>query len=56
MPEDAQNEILTPLGWSVRLSNDRWRIISEIKHPALKGLREEIVATLSNPDEIKKVI
>lgn len=47
-------EIHTPLGWNVRLSDERWRIISEIKHPALVGHREEIVDTLANPDEIRR--
>lgn len=47
-------DIPTPLGWQVHLSADRWRIISEIKHPSLAGHHAEIVAALSDPDEIRR--
>jgi hypothetical protein len=47
-------EIQTPLGWPIRFGEERWRIISEIKHPSLAGHRQDIIATLSNPDEIRR--
>lgn len=51
---EADFKITTPLGWEVRFSAARWRIISEIKHPVIAPFREEIIATLSNPDEIRQ--
>ena len=46
-------EVMTPLGFRVRVTRAYWRIITEIKHPVMRGREEDVKETLRNPDEIR---
>ena len=46
-------EVTTPLGFRVRVTKAYWRIITEIKHPAMRWREEGLKETLRNPDEIR---
>lgn len=46
-------EILTPLNFSVRTSNEYWQKLI-IKHPDIADLEAEVKQALSNPDEIRR--
>ena len=42
-------EVMTPLGFRVRVTRAYWRIITEIKHPVMRGREEDVKETLRNP-------
>lgn len=44
-------EILTPLGFCVRTSEEYWQKLL-IKHPDIAELESEVTQALTNPDEI----
>ena len=46
-------EVLTPLGFRVRVSHTYWSMITTIKHPVMMGREADVKKTLSNPDEIR---
>ena len=46
-------EVMTPLGFCVRVTRAYWRIITEIKHPVMRGREEDVKEALRNPDEIR---
>ncbi|MBF0228140.1 MAG: DUF4258 domain-containing protein [Desulfamplus sp.] len=46
-------EILTPLGFSVRVTHDYWNLISTIKHPVMANKIIEVQETLRDPYEIR---
>ena len=43
----------TPLGFRVRVTRDYWLVITEIKHPVMKGREEDVQEALHAPDEIR---
>ena len=47
-------EVLTPLGFTVRVTQRYWRLIVSIKHPVMAGHEDEVKAALSAPDEIRR--
>ena len=47
-------EIVSKLGKKISVSDERWFMISNYKHPIMKGKEREIQDTLKNPDEIRK--
>lgn len=47
-------EVLTPLNFTVRITEDYWNTIVSIKHPVMKGKEEEVRLTLNGPDEIRQ--
>lgn len=47
-------EARTPLGFSVRVTREYWRIITTIKHPVMAGCETEVQATLEHPEEIRR--
>ena len=51
---DILFEVLTPLGFTVRVTHERWRVISTFKHPATAGREEAVRATLARPDQIRR--
>jgi hypothetical protein len=57
VPVDASDllfEARTPLGFSVRVTTGRWKLIITAKHPVMAG-REALVRTaLEAPDEIRQ--
>lgn len=40
----------TPLGFTVRVTRERWNIIVKSKHPVMAGCEEEVRATLETPE------
>jgi hypothetical protein len=55
VPEpDVLFEILTPNGFRVRVSRDRWELITTVKHPVMAGGETRVRAALESPDEIRQ--
>src|SRR2546421_11321650 len=46
----------TPLGFRVKCTEERWRLISQVKHPVLRNLREVVAEAIREPDEIRRSI
>ena len=46
-------EVLTPLGFKVRVSRAYWRTIVTIKHPVMAGHESAVRETLANPEEVR---
>jgi len=44
----------TPLNCSIRVTVAYWDIITQIKHPIMKGQEKAVQATLIQPDEIRR--
>jgi hypothetical protein len=44
----------TPLGFYVRITEERWDVITRIKHPAMRDRLDDIVATLRLPQQIRR--
>ena len=55
MPDTSELlfEVMTPLGFQVRVTKAYWKIITTIKHPVMAGREVDVEATLKNPDEIR---
>ncbi len=49
-------DVLTPLGFRVVCSAEYWERIVTIKHPPMRGRLTEVVATLSEPDEVRRSV
>ena len=47
-------EVMTPLGFSVRVTRAYWELITSIKHPAMAGHEEDVKKTFEQPDEIRQ--
>jgi hypothetical protein len=47
-------EALTPLGIRVRVSRQRWELISTVKHPVMADGEARVRATLEGPDEARQ--
>ena len=47
-------EALTPLGVRVRVTHERWRLITTLKHPIMMGREDIVKATLENPEQIRQ--
>ena len=47
-------EALTPLGFTVRVTRGRWRLITTIKHPVMRGHEGTVKQTLENPEQIRR--
>jgi hypothetical protein len=55
VPEsDVLFEILTPNGIRVRVSRDRWELITTVKHPVMAGGEARVRAALESPDETRQ--
>ncbi|HXU39366.1 MAG TPA: DUF4258 domain-containing protein [Blastocatellia bacterium] len=50
---DIHFEVLTPLGFSVRVTRSYWELIVTIKHPVMAGRESDVREALQNPDEIR---
>ncbi|GAB4501160.1 MAG: hypothetical protein Fur0035_07010 [Anaerolineales bacterium] len=46
-------EVLTPLGFRVRVTDEYWQLIVTVKHPIMLGREAAVQATLQTPDEIR---
>jgi hypothetical protein len=47
-------EVLTPLGFIVRVSDNYWTLIVTIKHPVMRGRETDVQDTLKQPNEIRQ--
>ena len=44
----------TPLGFTVRVTQSQWTVITTIKHPVMAGCEEEVRIVLQEPGEIRR--
>jgi hypothetical protein len=44
----------TPIGFTVRVTRERWLLITTLKHPVMAGCEEEVRATLETPEQIHR--
>lgn len=51
---DLLFEALTPLGFQVRVTRERWNLITTAKHPSMVGRESSVKATLENPEEVRR--
>ena len=54
MASEILFEVLTPLGFTVRVSDNYWTLIVTIKHPVMRGRETDVQRTLQQPDEIRQ--
>ena len=47
-------EVMTPLGFQVRVTKAYWELIVTIKHPVMAGREEDVKMALTQPDEIRQ--
>ena len=47
-------EVLTPLGFRVRVTRGRWNLITITKHPVMAGRENVVKATLESPEPIRQ--
>lgn len=55
-PEDKDLlfEVMTPLGFRVRVSRSYWNLIISIKHPVMAGHENEVKSALQYPEEVRQ--
>jgi hypothetical protein len=51
---DLLFDVLTPLGFRVRVTRERWRLITTAKHPVMAGREDVVKATLENPEQVRQ--
>jgi hypothetical protein len=47
-------EVMTPLGFLVRVTREYWELIVTVKHPAMKARETDVQAALESPTEIRQ--
>ena len=52
--DDLLFEVLTPLGFRVRVTHAYWNLIITIKHPVMAGHENDVKDALRNPSEIRQ--
>jgi hypothetical protein len=52
--QDVLFEVLTPLGFRVRVLRATWDLIVTVKHPVMARREAEAQDTLAHPDEIRQ--
>ncbi len=52
-PDDLLFEVVTPLGFRVRVNRSYWELIINTKHPIMAGRDGDVRKTLENPDEVR---
>ena len=45
-------QVRTPLGFDVRVTWERWELITIVKHPVMLGREERVRLALEAPDEV----
>ena len=53
-PSDLLFEVETPLGFRVRVGSAHWQFLIRVKHPAMAGREGDVMAALSQPDEVRR--
>lgn len=54
LPDELLFEVLTPLGFRVRVTRSYWELIITIKHPVMVGHENDVKDTLENPSQIRR--
>ena len=54
LPGELLFEVLTPLGFYVRVTRAYWEVIIALKHPAMAGREDMVKDALQNPCEIRQ--
>ncbi len=52
-PNSLLFEVMTPLGFWVRVTEAYWNLIVTLKHPIMAGREQMVIETLANPSEIR---
>ena len=52
--KDVLFEVMTPLGFRVRVTHGYWDLIVNVKHPVMAGREDDVRNALENPDEIRQ--
>ena len=47
-------EAMTPLGFRVRVSQERWALITTAKYPIMSGREDAVKTVLEVPDEVRE--
>lgn len=47
---------MTPLGFRVVCSREQWERIATVKHPPMRERLDDVVRTLSEPDEVRRSV
>jgi len=50
---DLLFEVMTPLGFHVRVSRSYWKWIVTVKHPVMSGHESDVKEVLEKPNEIR---
>lgn len=53
-PDELLFEVLTPLGFRVRVTRGYWELIVTVKHPVMAGHEIDVKEALENPSEIRR--
>jgi len=53
-PDELLFEVLTPLGFRVRVTRAYWELIVAVKHPVMAGHEIDVKEALQNPSEIRQ--
>ena len=53
-PDEALFEVLTPLGFHVRVTRAYWELIVTVKHPVMAGRDNDVKDALQRPSEIRQ--
>ncbi len=51
---DLLFEVLTPLGFLVRVTRERWNLITTAKHPVMAGREGIVKTTLESPEQVRQ--
>jgi hypothetical protein len=52
--DELRIDVMTPLGFRVVCSSEEWLLITETKHPPMRGRLHDVERTLIEPDEIRR--
>ena len=52
--EDMLFDVMTPLGFRVRVTRAYWNLIVSIKHPIMAEHTKDVKKALQNPEEIRR--
>jgi hypothetical protein len=52
--DDVFFKALTPLGFVVLVTRQRWDLIAGSKHPVMAGREDDVKLALESPDEVRK--
>ena len=54
--DDVLFEARTPLGFVVRVTRQRWELITGSKHPVMAGREGDVKLALESPDEVRRSV